>query len=73
MGYYLDCRDVGVDCEFRTYGETIEEVIEHCADHGRHLQGMTSFSPDFFAKMRRCVVFVDASSNAPEARVSDSQ
>jgi predicted small metal-binding protein len=67
MSYYLNCRDVGVDCEFQTHGDTIEEVIEHCAEHGRSAHAMTSFTPDFYAKMRRCVHVLDASSAVSKA------
>lgn len=67
MAYYISCSDVGVDCQFQTHGETIEEVIEHCAEHARQEHGMTSFGPDFYAKMRRCVHVVDASTSASKA------
>ena len=64
MPFRLNCRDVGVECEFETYGETIEEVVEHCADHGRREHGLTSFTPDLYAKMRQHVQIIDASTLA---------
>ena len=58
--FVLECRDVGVpDCEFSTRGSNVEEVIEHCADHGRTEHGMHSFSPEMFAKMRSCLKQID--------------
>jgi predicted small metal-binding protein len=57
--YYINCRDVGVDCEFRTRANSAEEVIEMCADHARKEHGMTSFPPEFYAKMRQCLTIVE--------------
>jgi predicted small metal-binding protein len=50
--YYLNCKDLGIDCEFETRGENVEKVIEQCADHGRAEHGIRSFSPELYAKMR---------------------
>ena len=62
--YIITCVDMGVDCEFASEGATVEEVIEHCAEHGRTEHGMTSFTPAFFAKMRGCMRSVDEDSAA---------
>jgi predicted small metal-binding protein len=62
--YLLDCRDVGVDCDFTAQGASIEEVIEQCAAHGHAEHDMQAFGPAFFAKMRGCVHVVDQ--EAPE-------
>jgi predicted small metal-binding protein len=53
--FVINCRDVGVDCEFSTRANTVEQVIEQCADHGREQHGMKSFPPEFYAKMRACL------------------
>ncbi|HWC31125.1 MAG TPA: DUF1059 domain-containing protein [Dehalococcoidia bacterium] len=53
--YMINCRDVGVDCEFVAQAANIEHVIELCADHGREQHGMRSFDPGFYAKMRACI------------------
>lgn len=58
--YYLNCRDVGVECDFEACGETVEGVIEQCADHGRREHGMKGFTPDLFARMRRLIRKVEA-------------
>jgi predicted small metal-binding protein len=50
--YYINCRDVGVDCDFETRGLTIEEVLEHCAEHGKSQHGMRGLGIELFAKMR---------------------
>jgi predicted small metal-binding protein len=57
--YTLNCKDVGVDCEFVAQGATIEEVVEQCADHGRSQHKMVAFEPGFYIKMRRCIVVVE--------------
>lgn len=48
----LRCRDVGVDCDFTARAETIEGVIEACAEHAVQMHGMKSFPPELWAKMR---------------------
>lgn len=50
--YYINCRDVGVDCDFEARGGSVEEVLEHCAEHGRAAHGMRGLGIDLFAKMR---------------------
>ena len=58
--YQIECSKLGVDCEFSTQADSIERVIELCADHGRDQHGMKSFGPEVFAKMRACVTQVEA-------------
>jgi len=60
--FYIDCKDVGIDCEFAARGSTVEEVIELCAEHGRSNHDMKSFSPALYAKMRGCVRVVEGDS-----------
>lgn len=51
--YYIDCREVGYsDCDFCTDGQTIEEVVEHCAEHGRAEHGLRGFGNELYARMR---------------------
>lgn len=50
--YSINCRDAGVDCDFSTIGESLEEVVEHCADHARRLHGMMGFGMELSARMR---------------------
>jgi len=51
--YYINCRDVGFqDCTFCTEADTIEQVVEQCADHGRTEHGLKGFGPELYAKMR---------------------
>ena len=57
--YTLDCRDLGVDCDFTMQGATIEEIIELCADHGRVNHEMLAFGPDLFIRIRSRIRIVD--------------
>jgi predicted small metal-binding protein len=50
--YSIACRDAGVDCDFSTIGESLEDVVEHCADHARQNHGMKGFGMDLAARMR---------------------
>lgn len=51
--YYIDCREVGyLDCGFSTEAETVEQVIEQCADHGREHHGLKGFGVELYAQMR---------------------
>ncbi len=33
-------KDIGVDCDFEARGETVEEILVKCAEHGRDVGGM---------------------------------
>jgi len=61
--YVLSCRSAGVDCDFEARGETMEEVIQQCADHGIQEHNMKGFGPELYLKMKQCVevLEVDAS------------
>jgi predicted small metal-binding protein len=51
--YYISCRDVGwKDCNFSTQADTIEQVIEQCADHGRIQHDLKGFGKELYARMR---------------------
>jgi predicted small metal-binding protein len=55
MAKVIKCRSVGVDCDFEARGETVEEVLQKCAEHGRQEHGMQEISPDLQAKIRAAV------------------
>jgi len=63
MAYYLSCRDVGIECDFETYGETLEEVIEHCAEHGQQEHDMRSIGIELYSRMRPHVKVVETPSD----------
>lgn len=52
----LSCRDVaGIDCDFVTRAEAVEQVIEQCAEHATNMHGMKSFPPELWAQMRKSI------------------
>jgi predicted small metal-binding protein len=53
--YTINCRDVGVDCDFEARGSSIDEVMELCAEHAIREHNMKGFGPELYLKMRRCL------------------
>lgn len=55
MAKVISCRDVGVDCDFQARGETVEEIMQKCAEHARTEHGMTEIPADLQAKVRAAI------------------
>lgn len=55
MPKIIRCREVGVDCDFEARGETEQEVLDKCAEHGRTAHGMQELSPELVAKVRAAI------------------
>jgi predicted small metal-binding protein len=55
MTKVLNCRDVGVDCDFQARGETDQEVLRQCAEHARSAHGMKALPPDLLAKVKGAI------------------
>ena len=55
MAKIIRCREVGVDCDFEARGETEQEVLDKCAEHGRTAHGMQELSPELVAKVRAAI------------------
>ena len=51
----ISCRDVGVDCDFKATGKTVEEVMQACAQHAQSAHGMTSIPPELVEKVRAAI------------------
>jgi predicted small metal-binding protein len=50
----LNCRDVGVDCDFRVTGASSEEeVMQLAAIHARMAHKIDQLSPDLVDKVKR--------------------
>ncbi len=64
MAKVINCRQVGVDCDFEARGETEQEVIEKCAEHARSAHGMEEISPDLMEKVRQAIREEPASRHA---------
>jgi predicted small metal-binding protein len=49
------CREVGVDCDFEARGETEQEILDKCAEHGRTAHGMQQLPPELVEKVRAAI------------------
>jgi predicted small metal-binding protein len=63
--YVINCRDVGVECDYQAQGPDIEAVIEQCADHAVRQHNMHAFRPELYAKMRSCLKVVEEEDAKP--------
>lgn len=58
--YYISCKEVGYpDCDFSMRGESIEDVVEHTADHARDMHGLKGFGSELYAQMRPHIRLVE--------------
>ena len=48
-------KDIGVDCDFEARGETVEEILVECAEHGRDVGGMNELPSEMVDKLRACI------------------
>jgi len=55
MAKTVNCRDVGVDCDFVARGETEQEVLQQCAEHARTAHGMNEIPPELAIKVRAAI------------------
>lgn len=51
----INCRDVGVDCDFEAVGETVDEVMRKCVEHGKEAHGMQDIPPDLASKVQAAI------------------
>jgi len=55
MAKTVNCRDVGVDCDFVAHGETDQEVLQQCAEHARTAHGMSEIPAELATKVRAAI------------------
>jgi len=55
MAKVLCCRDVGVDCDFRVRGETVEEVLQAAAQHAKQAHGLDAIPPALAGIVRAAI------------------
>ncbi len=55
MAKTVNCRDVGVDCDFTAKGETEQEVLQQCAEHARTAHGMNEIPQELAEKVRAAI------------------
>ncbi len=55
MAKQLRCRDVGMNCDFETRGDTEEEVLKQASAHARTAHQITEMTPELAAKVRGAI------------------
>ncbi len=55
MAKQLRCRDIGMNCEFETRGDTEEEVLQQASAHARTAHQITEMTPELAAKVRGAI------------------
>jgi len=55
MAKTVNCRDVGVNCDFIARGENEQEVLQQCAEHARTAHGMNEIPPELVIKVRTAI------------------
>ena len=62
MAKVLNCRDVGVDCDFVARGATVEEVLEKAKEHACKDHGYADIPPELADKVRAAIHDEEAAS-----------
>ena len=55
MGKVLKCRDVGVDCDFETRGNTVDEILKQAAEHAKTCHTGTEITPALQVKIKAAI------------------
>jgi predicted small metal-binding protein len=51
----IGSRDVGVDCDFESQGETVEDVLNQCGEHAKTAHGMSEISAELLEKVKSAI------------------
>ena len=51
----VNCRDVGVDCDFVARGETVDDVLRQCGEHARSAHGIEDIPPELVDKVKAAI------------------
>jgi predicted small metal-binding protein len=55
MAKTISCKDVGMDCDFVAKGETVAEVLQACAEHGKTAHGIDQIPPELIPKVQAAI------------------
>ncbi len=55
MAKVINCRDVGVDCDFEARAETEEELFQILTEHAKNDHGMEEIPPELVEKVRAAI------------------
>lgn len=51
----LTCRDCGVDCDWTTAGESVDQIMSNSAQHAAQAHGIKELPTEMLASMRRAI------------------
>ena len=55
MAKSICCRDVGVDCDFSATAETMEDLLQKCAEHASSAHGINEITPELLAAVHGAI------------------
>ena len=55
MAKVIRCRDVGVDCDFEARGETVDEIMQKCAEHAKSCHGWSEITAELKEKVMAAI------------------
>ena len=55
MAKAINCRDIGMDCDFEARAETVGELLQKCAEHGKSAHGMSEIPPELVSKVQGAI------------------
>ena len=55
MAKSLSCKDVGMNCDFKASGETMEELMQAAALHAKEAHGLDSIPPELMPMVQAAV------------------
>lgn len=56
MTKVLRCRDIGMDCDFVTRAETVEEILKKTAEHAQTVHNMNEIPEELVNKVRSAIL-----------------
>ena len=51
----LNCRDVGMNCDWKTQGQNEDEVMKKAGEHAKKAHNMDAIPPDLQKKVRGAI------------------
>jgi predicted small metal-binding protein len=51
----ISCRDIGVDCDFVATGNSDDEIMKACAEHGKKAHNMQTLPPELAQKVKSSI------------------
>lgn len=55
MAKSLSCKDVGMDCDFKASGETMEELMQAATAHAKEAHGFDTIPPELLPVVQAAV------------------